>query len=98
MTSAWALCTFPLPRVSCTASAVWHALTCRLCMMVHKQVAYREVEALRRQNQLIAEEAEAAAAESTRRREQAERDRGRRAKKKERLKVKREAEQVQRSG
>lgn len=67
-------------------------------MAVHEQVAYREVEALRRQNQLIAEEAEAAAAEDTRRREQAERDRGRRAKKKERLKVKREAEQVRRSG
>ncbi len=46
------------------------------------QVAFREVEALRRQDQLIAEEFELQQLEDSRRKEQAEKDKEKRAKKK----------------
>lgn len=46
------------------------------------QVAYREAEALKRQDQLIAEELATQLQEDTKRKEQAERDREKRSKKK----------------
>mmetsp|Transcript_10448 Transcript_10448/g.28559 ORF Transcript_10448/g.28559 Transcript_10448/m.28559 type:complete len:581 (+) Transcript_10448:124-1866(+) len=58
------------------------------------EVAYREAEALKRQDQLIAEELALQQLEDIKRREQAEREREKRSKKKERMKLKKEAERV----
>lgn len=52
---------------------------------VQTQVAYREAEALKRQDQLIAEELATQLHEDTKRKEQAERDREKRSKKKVRV-------------
>jgi len=58
------------------------------------EIAYREAEALRRQDLLILEEFEAQKAEDIKRREQAEKDKEKKAKKKERMKQKKEAEKA----
>ena len=57
-------------------------ITFQLCQLLYTQVAYREAEALKRQDQLIAEELASQQLEDIRRREQAEREKEKRSKKK----------------
>ncbi|GFR46380.1 hypothetical protein Agub_g7962 [Astrephomene gubernaculifera] len=60
------------------------------------EVAYREAEALKRQDQLIAEEFEMARLEESKAQAKAQADKEKKAKKKEKLKLKREAEKLRR--